>query len=128
MIYTSKSKISDEFGVDKRTLNKWLEVVGLSEKFKGKRKIYLKEYMEIYSALFISKNENFNISKNLILYQKRLIKGMSFNKSDLASLTSSDSKTLKDNLKKNEFYSFLDVFPYSICQNLVDQMGDEINF
>jgi hypothetical protein len=127
-IYTSKSKISDEFEVDKRTLNKWLEIVGLSEKFKGKRKIYLKDYMEIYSTLFLSKSENFNISKNLILYQKRLIEGMSFNKSKLASLACSDSKTLKDNLKKNKFYSFLDVFPYSIAKNLVEQMGDEINF
>jgi len=86
------------------------------------------ERVYIYSALFLSEEENFNISENLKIYEKRLSEGMSFNKSKIASLISSNLKTQKSNLKKIDFYSFSDVFPYSIAKSLVEKMGDEIKF
>lgn len=128
LFFTSKNEISKEFGINKRTLNKWLDIVGLGNKYKGKRKIGFDEYTEIFTAFFTSENENFNINDNLQAYKERIDKGLKFSKSKIASLTESDYKVQKENLKKFEYYHFTDVFPYSIATLFVEKMGEEIDF
>lgn len=128
LFYTCKQSISDEFGVNKRTFNKWLEMSGLGEKYKGKRKINFDEYIEIFTTLFISENEEFDITNNVQIYRNRIKKGMKFNKSDITYLLDSDLKTQKDNLKKIEEYNFTDVFSYSTSKLFIEKMGGEINF
>ncbi|MCH3885688.1 hypothetical protein [Tenacibaculum aquimarinum] len=126
--FTSKTNICKEFGVNKRTLNKWLEIVGLGSRFKGRKKLNFKEYEEIFTALFTSEYEDLNINDNLQAYKERIKRGLKFSKSKIATLTESDYKVQKENLKKFEYYHFTDVFPYSIATLLVEKMGEEIDF
>ena len=125
-LYTSKEKIAEEFDVNKRTLNKWLKHF-FKDKYDGKKKIYFKDYKEIFETLVgisISGEKQVNLAK----IKTRIKKGMSYNKSDISYLTTSDLKTQKDNLKNIEPYHFMDVFPYSLAKIFVEKMGSEIEF
>lgn len=128
LFFTSKKVISDEFGVNKRTFNKWLVIVGLGDKYKGKKRIYFDEYIEIFTALFLSKSEKLDLNNSLETYRKRIEKGMKFSKSDIANLSSSDIKTQKDNLRKIDKYNLGNIFSYSVTKLFVEKMGSEIDF
>lgn len=128
LVYVTKETIAKEFGCNKRTLSKWLEIQ-LGDRFIRKdRKITINEYIEIFEAFFLSDHQNLDLNNDLDKYLKRVEKGMSFSKSALAELCSSDLKTQKENLKKIEFYSSINKFPYSILKNLAQTMGSEPEF
>lgn len=105
-------------------------------KFDGVRIIYYDEYIEIFKALFLAKNEKLDLTENLKYYKKRIDKGLKYRKKDIAMYTNEGSpldistllKIQKEELKDNEFYFFSDVFPYSITKLLVEELGDEIDF
>ena len=132
---TNKTKISKEFGVDIKTFNKWLELL-FNDRFKGVRKIYFDEYVEIFSALFLAKDEELDLIEYINVYKRRLTEGMRFRKKDIVKYTNEDSpldistllKIQKEQLGSNEFYSFTDIYPYSITKLLVEELGDEIDF
>ncbi|WP_271407326.1 hypothetical protein [Tenacibaculum soleae] len=132
---TSKTNIANEFGVDIKTLNKWLKVF-FNDRFKGLRKINYEEYVEIFQALFLAEDEELDLVENINTYKKRLSKGLKYRKKFIAEHTNEDSpldvstllKIQKEQLGDIEFYNFTDVYPYSIAKLLVEKSGDEIGF
>ncbi|WP_157730241.1 hypothetical protein [Tenacibaculum jejuense] len=132
---TNKTNIASEFGVDIKTLNKWLNIL-FNDRFKGVRKIYYDDYIEIFKALFLAKGEKLDFSKNINIYRKRLSKGLKHRKKDIVKYTNEGSsldvstllKIQKEELSKNNYYLFTDVFPYSITKLLVEELGDEMEF
>lgn len=132
---TNKTNIANEFGVDIKTLNKWLEIF-FNDKFEGVRKIYYDEYIEIFKALFLAKDEELDLVENINTYKKRLSKGLKYRKKFIAEYTNEDSpldvstllKIQKEQLGDIEFYNFTDVYPYSIAKLLVEESGDEMDF
>ncbi|MFC0777036.1 hypothetical protein [Flavobacterium sp. HJSW_4] len=128
LIYVTKETIAKEFECNKRTLSKWLRN-RFGDRFSRKdRKITINEYIEIFESFFLSEDENLDLNNDLDKYLKRLKKGITFSKSDLAFLCSSDLKTQKSNLKKIAFYSSIDKFPYSILKQWALKMGYELAF
>lgn len=128
LVYVTKERIAMEFGCNKRTLSKWFKI-HFGDQFSRKdRKITINEYLQIFEAFFLSEDENLDLNNDLDKYLKRLKKGTSFSKSDLAELCSSDLKTQKQNLKKIAFYSSINKFPYSILNELAHKMGYELEF
>lgn len=132
---TTKRNIAVEFGVDIKTLNKWL-VILFQDKFNGERKIYYKEYVEIFKALFLAEGEDLDLAEHMSTYKTRLDKGLNFRKKDIAEYINEGSdldisgllKIQKEQLRDNESYNFTNVFPYSIMKVLVEELGDEIDF
>ena len=128
LIYVTKDTIAKEFACNKRTLSKWLRI-RFGDRFSRKdRKITINEYIEIFESFFLSEDENLDLNNDLDKYLKRLKKGISFSKSDLAFLCSSDLKTQKANLKDIAFYSSIDKFPYSILKECALKMGTDLEF
>ncbi|MFC4164240.1 hypothetical protein ACFOWU_11265 [Epilithonimonas zeae] len=123
----NKDDITEEFGINKRTLNKWL-IYFFKDKYKGKRKIYLDEYLEIFSTFITSENEDLFEDFEIEKIYTRLKKGHSFYKSDIAFLLESDLKTQRENVKQVLLYNFMDKFPYRIMKEITDKMGGEIDF
>lgn len=128
IIYVTKETIAKEFDCNKRTFTKWLEIYFGDRFVRKDRKITIEEYIEIFEAFFLNDDENLDLNNNLNKYLNRLEKGVNFNKSDLAKLCDSDLKTQKENLKKIAFFSSINKFPYSICENLASRMGYELEF
>lgn len=126
--YITKETIATEFKCNKRTLTKWLEIYFGDRFVRKDRKITIEEYIEIFEAFFLNDDEILDLNNDLNKYLKRLQKGINFNKSDLARLCDSDLKTQRENLKKIAYFSCLDKFPYSICENLASRMGSELKF
>lgn len=132
---TNKTAIANEFGVDIKTLNKWLEVF-FNDKFEGVRKIYYDEYVEIFKALFLARDEELDLVENINTYKKRLSRGLKFRKKFIAEYTNElsplDISTLlkiqKEQLGDLDYYNFTDVYPYSITRLLVEESGDEMDF
>lgn len=133
----SKERIAnEEFGVDKKTFNKWLEETGLfKEEFykplseRGKKGVYLDEYVHIFETLFLAKEEGkLDIENNIDTYIDRLNSKMSFTKDDIVQICVSNIKTQKEVLRKVAYYNFIDKFPYSLSRELVNKMWSEINY
>ncbi|MBP4140052.1 hypothetical protein [Flavobacterium geliluteum] len=127
IIYVTKETIAVEFKCNKRTLTKWLEFYFGDRFVRKDRKITIDEYIEIFEAFFLS-DEKLHLNNDLNKYLKRLQKGVTFNKSDLALLCDSDLKTQRENLKKIAIFSCLNKYPYSICKDLASRMGYELEF
>lgn len=127
-VYVTKEIIAKEFECNKRTLSKWLREHFGNRFSRNNRKITINEYIEIFEAFFLSEDENLDLNNDLDKYLNRLKKGISFSKSDLAWLCSSDLKTQKGNLKKIAFYSSINKFPYSILKEWARRMGYELEF
>ncbi|WP_417291488.1 hypothetical protein [Corallibacter sp.] len=133
----SKERIAnEEFGVDKKTFNKWLEETGLfKEEFykplseRGKKGVYLDEYVHIFETLFLAKEEGkLDIENNIDTYIYRLNSKMSFQKDDIVQICESNIKTQKEVLRKLAYYNFINKFPYSLSRELVNKMWSEINY
>lgn len=133
----SKERIAnEEFGVDKKTFNKWLEETGLfKEEFykplseRGKKGVYLDEYVHIFETLFLAKEEGkLDIENNIDTYIDRLNSKMSFTKDDIVQICESNIKTQKEVLRKLAYYNFINKFPYSLSKELVEKMWSEINY
>lgn len=133
----SKERIAnEEFGVDKKTFNKWLEETGLfKEEFykplseRGKKGVYLDEYVHIFETLFLAKEEGkLDIENNIDTYIDRLNSKMSFTKDDIVQICVSNIKTQKEVLRKVAYYNFIDKFPYSLSKELVENMGSKFNY
>ncbi|EDP96758.1 hypothetical protein KAOT1_16383 [Kordia algicida OT-1] len=133
----SKERIAnEEFGVDKKTFNKWLEETGLfKEEFykplseRGKKGVYLDEYVHIFETLFLAKEEGkLDIENNIDTYIDRLNNKMSFQKDDIVQICESKIKTQKEVLRKVAYYNFIDKFPYSLSKELVENMGSKFNY
>ena len=128
LVYVTKETIAEEFGCNKRTLSKWLESRFGDRFIRKDRKITINEYIEIFENFFLSDHQNLDLNNDLDKYLKRVEKGMSFSKSELAELCSSDLKTQKGNLKEIAFYSSINKFPYSRLKELALKMGCELEF
>lgn len=128
LVYVTKETIAKEFGCNKRTLSKWLRIHFGDRFSRNDRKIAINEYIEIFEAFFLSNTENLDLNNDLDKYLKRIEKGMSFGKSELAELCSSDLKTQKQSLRKIAFYSSINKFPYAILKNWAGKMGSEPEF
>ncbi|MEL1254106.1 hypothetical protein AAEO57_09990 [Flavobacterium sp. DGU38] len=128
LVFVTKETIAKEFECNKRTLSKWLREHFGNRFSRNNRKITINEYIEIFEAFFLSEDENLDLNNDLDKYLKRVEKGMSFSKSDLAWLCSSDLKTQKGNLKKIAFYSSINKFPYSKLKEWALKMGYELEF
>lgn len=133
----SKERIAnEEFGVDKKTFNKWLEETGLfKEEFykplseRGKKGVYLDEYVHIFETLFLAKEEGkLDIENNIDTYIDRLNNKMYFQKDDIVQICESNIKTQKEVLRKLAYYNFINKFPYSLSRELVNKMWSEINY
>lgn len=133
----SKERIAnEEFGVDKKIFNKWLEETGLfKEEFykplseRGKKGVYLDEYVHIFETLFLAKEEGkLDIENNIDTYINRLNNKMSFQKDDIVKICQSNIKTQKEVLRKVAYYNFINKFPYSLSRELVNKMWSEINY
>lgn len=126
LIYFTKEEISNEFGVDKKTLGKWLDAVGMGEKYFGRKKLNILEYVEIFSALFLASSEQkLDLNKHFEYYFSRLNQ-MAYKKEDLVQLTGSDYKTLRENSEKSiPAYNELNIFPYHIAMAIMQKMGEE---
>lgn len=121
-IYYTKEEIAAEFGIDKKTLNKWLMAIS-GNKYSGRKKLEFLEYKEIFESLFLANDEDkLDIDRNFEIYFGRL--GLlSRQKSDLVEATSSDYKTLKANAEKIcTFYPQMNVFPYCISEAIIEKM------
>lgn len=131
---TSKQNISDEFLIDKKTLNKWLQEL-FGNRFSGRKKIYLPEYIEIYNTLIDEPKEYLDIV-DFPKILKRIHKGMSFNKTFIAFLTNfgteNDKSTLlkiqKEGLNNFPIYNSINKFPYSLMRKLTVELGEELDF
>lgn len=128
LVYVTKEIIAKEFECNKRTLSKWLKIHFGNRFVRNNRKVTINEYLEIFEAFFLDDDQTLNLNNDLDKYLKRVGKGMSFSKSDLAELCSSDLKTQKANLKKIAFYSSVNKFPYSTCKELAAKMGCVLEF
>lgn len=133
----SKEKIAkEEFGVDKKTFNSWLEKSGLFEEAfykplssRGKQGVFFNEYVIIFETLFLAREEGkLDIDNNIDIYVNRLNHKMSFLKEDIAQICDSNIKTQKEVLRKVAYYNFIDKFPYSLSREFVEKMGSEINY
>jgi len=128
IIYVTKETIAKEFDCNKRTLTKWLKICFEDRFIRKDRKIIIEEYIEIFEKFFLNDDEYLDLNNDLNKYLNRLEKGVNFSKSDLAKLCDSDLKTQKENLKKIAFFSSINKYPYSICENLASRMGYELEF
>lgn len=133
----SKEKIAkEEFGVDKKTFNNWLEKTGLFEESfylplskRGKQGVFLNEYVLIFETLFLAREEGkLDFNNNIDTYINRLNHKMSYLKDDIADICNSDTKTQKGVLRKVAYYNFIDKFPYSLTREFVEKMGSELNY
>ncbi len=116
-------EIRDEIGVNQRTFTKWLQSA-FGNKYAGRRRIDLYEYLEIHEMLLLKDDENcFDLRKNLDTYHDRIDMGLVFNKMRLAKLTSSDYKTLAANVKSVKHFKSIDKFPYRIAQAIIKDMS-----
>ena len=120
----SLKEICGALDINKRPFIKWLNIF-FEDRFNDRKKITLKEHIEIVSAFMLAKNEsNFNFDINAADYATRLAEGLMLNKSEIARRCGSNIKTLAKELEdKFEFYKSMDKFPYSIAQEFIEKMG-----
>lgn len=120
----SLKEICDALDINKRTFIKWLNVF-FKDRFDNRKKITLKEHIEIVSAFMLAKKEShFNFDKNAADYASRLAEGLMLNKTEIAKRCGSNLKALAKHLEdKFEFYKSMDKFPYSITQEFIERMN-----
>ncbi|MCD8401056.1 hypothetical protein [Tenacibaculum finnmarkense] len=130
---TTKQEIADEFKINKRTFNKWLNVF-FGNRFDNRKKIYIHEYIEIFNT-FVDEGKEYLELTDFTKIKKRLEEGRSFDKTRIAFLTNKgtdkNSSTLLKIQKENvnfKYYKGLDKFPYSLTKRIVDRLGDELEF
>lgn len=123
----NKEQLSQEFDVNKRTLNKWLKYF-FGQKYSGNRKIYLDDYVVIFKTFYLLDNENMKGEDLYKLIQKRIISGPSYFKNDIASYVGSNLVTQKNNVEQLYFYNYFDKFPYSLAQQIACKMGEPLKF
>ena len=125
-LLTSKGKISDEIGVDKSTLNKWLKFF-FRNKFKNARRISLKDYFKILLKISLRKDETKSfISNNLEEYVLRLDTDLVHNRGSLLKIDGMDDlyyKSLKENLQLKNLDSSMKKIPFSIKEQIVTELS-----
>lgn len=126
MFSTSKEKIAKEYKIDKKTLNKWLNHF-FGKKFDNVKKIKFKDYLQITLKFSLRENEDkFFIGKNLEEYVLRLDTDLVHNRCSLLKIDGMDDlyyKSLKENLKLQNFDSDLKKIPYSMKEQIVDKLN-----
>jgi len=120
----NKEQLCQEFDFNKRTLNKWLKYF-FEQKYSGNRKIYLNDYLTIFKAFYFTENEKIN-DLSLETVRKRIIKGSSYLKKDIALYVDSNLTIQKKNVETLEFYNLADKFPYSLAQKIATKMGGSL--
>ncbi len=121
-------EIREELVVNQRTFAGWLKK-GFDDKYLGKRKVNLLEYIEIQKMLLLRADEgDFDFQKKLNEYYQRIEEGLVFNKARLVQITETDYRTLANSmetidysLEVSSYYKQMDVFPYRIAMAIIDQ-------
>lgn len=121
----NKEQLSQEFDVNKRTLNKWLKNF-FGQKYSGNRKIYLDDYLTIFKAFYMNQNESINKDGFLGKIKKRIISGPSYFKNDIAQYLDSNLTTQKKNVEQLDFHKLFDKVHYSLAHRIANEMGGTI--
>lgn len=110
----SKEEIANEYGVSRKTLSKWIELLGPNfyKRYKSKRKFTFVQYTLIRLRLGFP------------------VKGMILSKGQLVELCNTRPETLKENVLKNRWiglspkaYQRIDIFPPFISTRILLMMG-----
>lgn len=132
----SKQEIASEFNIDKKTLNKWLILVYGYDKFKDRKKINLLEYLEIFNAFFLTEEEEkLDLNANLESAMSRLVKGVTYSKSDIIELglnTKEDISRTSYNTahmalqRKYSYFKTYDKYPVSIANRMIEDLKNGV--
>lgn len=132
IITYSKQEIASEFGIDKKTLNKWLCLVYGYDKFKERKKINFLEYLEIFNAFFLTEaEEKLDLNANLESAMTRVLQGVTYTKSEIIEL----GINVKEEINRSEYniahkalqkkYSYFkkyDKYPVSIANSMIEDL------
>lgn len=132
----SQTDIAKEFEVDKKTLAKWLELIGLKEKYIGRKQLSFNEYSEIFRKLFTESNEDFDLKNKFDEYNIRLEDKKTLSKKDIIRLgffidkspNGIDYERADEIIGYNNefnFYSEHDKYPYSIAIKLINYLKEK---
>lgn len=123
---TSKSKIAEEIGVDRETLNKWLSHY-FGNRFDGKRKITFEDYIEIMQKFSLGEGETKTfIGKNTSEYSERLENELVHNRNSLLDedeLKGLNYKSLKENLIMQKIDSDMKKIPFRFKEKIVKDLS-----
>ncbi|MGV7105770.1 hypothetical protein [Flavobacterium sp. U410] len=129
----SKTDIANEFEVDKKTLNKWLELLKLKHKYSERKQLNFLEYNDIFKKLFVESDEDFDLKNKFEEYNIRLEEKKKLSKTNIIRLGFglTEPPKIKDYEKAQEiieenkdfyFYPNHDKYPYSIAIKLINYL------
>lgn len=132
----SKTDMANEFEIDKKTLNKWLELLNLNSKYfkNNKRLISFNEYNEIFKKLFTESEEDFDLKNKFEDYYIRFEEKKTLSKKDIVRLgfnlidspKTKDYDRAKEIIQENkdfDFYQEIDKYPYAIAIKLINYLN-----
>lgn len=128
-VYFSKQDIANEFEIDKKTLNNWLTMLFGKDPYFKRKKISIYEYNDFYNKVFdLNENELATSRNQNDFIVNRILKGAIYSKTDIIDLSSSNSKTIIDNLTElnKSNYKKYDKFPYSIAKSILNDLGHDL--
>lgn len=121
----SKNDISEDIGINKRTLNKWLKHY-YNTKYDNIRKVTFKTYFNIISKFTLKEDESLSFIKdNSDIYLNRLDSDLINNREDLIKTEGLDDlnyKSLKENLKLQGLDSDMKKIPFSLKESFIKKI------
>lgn len=124
---TTKDEISKEIGIDKETLNKWLENSFGKKKFFNTRKINLLDYLIIMLKFSTAEHEKKGfMNDDINAYADRLTNDLVHNRADLLNderLDDLNYKSLKENLKLQKLDKNNKKIPYSEKEKIASRLS-----